>query len=146
MKSFLPIVLVILLLTGAITYALSKRIVPQADINRFGVPANEFTAPSPTLAPRVTVTPLLPSDTVTPSLPLPTPVLVAEDINTDTNSVTGRRVTLSPSSICTPVYGQANTCTEHLVVDTGAQDAIFYNFAALSYLAGLAAFIKSKYA
>lgn len=47
---------------------------------------------------------------------------------------------------CTPVYGMANTCIEHQVVDTGAEDAILYTMAGGSYLAGLAAFIKAKLA
>ena len=45
---------------------------------------------------------------------------------------------------CTPVYGMANTCIEHQVVDTGVENSIFYTLSAGSYLAGLAAFIKAK--
>ena len=45
---------------------------------------------------------------------------------------------------CTPVYGMADTCTEHIVVDTGAESAVAYSLSAFSYLAGLIAFVKSK--
>lgn len=45
---------------------------------------------------------------------------------------------------CTPVYGMANTCIEHQVVNTGAEDNFLYTLSASSYLAGLAAFIKAK--
>ena len=46
--------------------------------------------------------------------------------------------------VCTPVYGMANTCAEHAVVDTALDTSIFYNLASMSYVLGLAAFIKSK--
>jgi len=38
----------------------------------------------------------------------------------------------------------ANTCAEHAVVDTALDTSIFYNLASMSYVLGLAAFIKSK--
>ncbi len=50
----------------------------------------------------------------------------------------------SASSICTPVYGQANGCAEHVVVDTGLETGAFTNLAVLSYVGGLAALIKAK--
>lgn len=46
--------------------------------------------------------------------------------------------------VCTPVYGMANTCAEHSVVDTALDTSIFYNLAGMSYIFGLAAFVKSK--
>lgn len=46
--------------------------------------------------------------------------------------------------ICTPVYGMANTCAEHAVVDTGLDTGSLLNASALSYILGLAAFIKAK--
>jgi co-chaperonin GroES (HSP10) len=52
--------------------------------------------------------------------------------------------TTTTTVICTPVYGMANSCTEHVVVDTGAADSIFFNFAGLAYVAGLTSFIKAK--
>ena len=50
----------------------------------------------------------------------------------------------SAGSICTPVYGMANSCGEHLVVDTGLETSTFINAGVLSYILGLAAFVKSK--
>lgn len=46
--------------------------------------------------------------------------------------------------VCTPVYGMANTCAEHAVVDTGLDSGTLLNASALSYVLGLAAFIKAK--
>ncbi|KKU46105.1 MAG: hypothetical protein UX62_C0019G0003 [Microgenomates group bacterium GW2011_GWA2_46_7] len=143
MKSLLPVILVLLLLTGAITYSLSKRVIPKAEENRFGIPANEIVTPTPLASPEPVLT-ALPSAGQKGGIEAE--IVTVPATKTDTKSVTVRRVTVSPSSVCTPVYGQANTCTEHIVVDTGAQDSIFFNFAGLTYLAGLAAFIKSKYA
>jgi hypothetical protein len=40
----------------------------------------------------------------------------------------------------------ANTCTEHVVVDTAGEAGAAYGFAGLSYLLGLVAFIKGKQA
>lgn len=52
--------------------------------------------------------------------------------------------TITKSVVCTPVYGAANTCVEHEVVDTAGEDVVFLNLAGLSYIAGLGAFIKAK--
>ena len=46
--------------------------------------------------------------------------------------------------VCTPVYGMANTCAEHAVVDTGLDTSSLLNASAISYILGLAAFIKAK--
>lgn len=46
--------------------------------------------------------------------------------------------------VCTPVYGMANSCAEHTIVDTGLDSSLFLNFAGLSYLGGLGAFLKAK--
>ncbi|MBU1199968.1 hypothetical protein KJ953_00360 [Patescibacteria group bacterium] len=51
---------------------------------------------------------------------------------------------LGVATICTPVYGMADTCTEHIVVDTGAESAVAYSLSGITYLAGLLAFVKSK--
>lgn len=169
MKSLLPVIIVVLLLTGAITYALSKRAIPKREENRFGISANKlesgstdatkatsknsiitFATPTPT----VVVTP-----TPTPTLKItPTPTKFTDPVLTDlpvttekggeviTKTTSNKKVVtkITKTVVCTPVYGQANTCTEHVVVDTGASDAIFFNFAGLSYLAGLASFIFAK--
>ena len=47
-------------------------------------------------------------------------------------------------TVCTPVYGMANSCAEHAVVDTGLETGALLNASALSYILGLAAFIKAK--
>ena len=161
MKSLLPIILIILVLTGAITYSLSKRSIVKREENRFGIPANELEGSiiTPPTTPKLTplATPK-PSVTSTPALtPTPTKSLegVISTLPTVTEGNSGTKGGLKTDSsntvtkitktiVCTPVYGQANTCTEHVVVDTGAADAIFFNFAGLSYFAGLAAFIKAK--
>ncbi|KKT44030.1 MAG: hypothetical protein UW64_C0020G0013 [Microgenomates group bacterium GW2011_GWC1_44_37] len=155
MKSLLPIILIILVLTGAVTYSLSKRIIPKREENRFGIAANQLGSSiiTPTASPTkqpTTKNPELPTVTPTPTKSegvistLPT---VTED-NSETKGgqkTADKTVTkITKTIVCTPVYGQANTCTEHIVVDTGAADAIFFNFAGLSYLAGLAAFVKAK--
>ncbi len=46
--------------------------------------------------------------------------------------------------VCTPVYGMANSCAEHTVVDTGLDTSTFTGASAISYILGLAAFIKAK--
>lgn len=47
-------------------------------------------------------------------------------------------------TVCTPVYGMANSCAEHVVVDTGLDTGSLLNASALTYVLGLAAFIKAK--
>jgi len=46
--------------------------------------------------------------------------------------------------VCTPIYGMANICEEHITVDTGLENSLFYSFSALSYITGLGLFIKAK--
>ena len=148
MKSILPIIFIILALTGAITYSLAKRAIPVKPIDNKGIPANELEGgsitPTPSLAKKVTsfsdikVTP-----SVTPTIIMPE---VTEEVitatKTATKAVTGTKTT--KQVICTPVYGSADTCTEHIVVDTGADSVLFFNLAGLAYLGGLASFIKAK--
>lgn len=150
MKSLLSIILIILVLTGAITYSLSKRTIAKLGENRFGIQVNELESGS-------VITPTA-SPTKQPVTPTPTPTKAVEGIISALPTVTensaetkgGQKIAsgtvtkITKTIVCTPVYGQANTCTEHIVVDTGAADAIFFNFAGLSYIAGLASFIKAK--
>jgi hypothetical protein len=154
MKSLLPIILVLLLLTGAITYSLSKRVIPKAEENRFGIPANEIITPTPVILSETGRS--LPagrqgSPSITPAIA--EPVLTTLPSAGQKGGIEAEIVTVPATKtvtrttktiVCTPVYGQANTCTEHIVVDTGAQDSIFFNFAGLSYLAGLASFVFAK--
>lgn len=131
MKSIFPLILIVLLLTGAISYALSKRAIPKEAETRFGIAANVIPTPTPT--PKVTPTPTIVE-----------PILAILPTTTEKGGVVTQTTKTTKTVVCTPVYGQANTCTEHIVVDTGAQDAIFFNFAGLSYLAGLASFVFAK--
>jgi hypothetical protein len=66
-----------------------------------------------------------------------------EDIDTSTKIEPAYTIT-STTRTCTPVYGMADSCEEHTVVDTGAESAVAYSLSAFSYLAGLVAFVKSK--
>lgn len=150
MKSLLPLVLVILALTGAIAYSLAKRatqLAPQAD--RFGIAANQLestttsgfklvgtdTATKTTPIPTVSTAP-----TTTPKIDLPD----TTEATTTAKNTPIKKTNSTTSTVCTPVYGMANTCTEHIVVDTGAADSILFNLSGLSYLAGLVSFIKAK--
>lgn len=85
----------------------------------------------------------------------PTPVSISQTNESNESNLTNKSKTQTPKTIasaqstrtetvCTPVYGMANTCAEHTVVDTALDTTIFYNLAGLSYFAGLAAFIKAK--
>ena len=176
MKSILPIILVILLLTGAITYVLSKSTLPKEVDKQEAVSPNElevdsFMTPTPTATPTIkalaTPTPTA-SPTAAPKVAetkstVPTVTLkdeqaqpeepttkgglkdedvkiIAKSKDLPLRSSTERRV------VCTPVYGAANTCVEHEVVDTAGGDILFLNLAGLSYIAGLGAFVKSKFA
>ena len=165
MKSLLPIIIVVLTLTGAITYSLARKSVQvKKNANLFGIGANLLednsaprfridtdTSPTPT---SVVVTP-----TVQPlATPTPTPILtptpsIKEDLPETTETTKGgekvaaaqTKITKTTSTtVCTPVYGMANTCVEHVVVDTGAADAVLFNLAGISYLGGLVAFVKAK--
>lgn len=161
MKSIFPLILVVLLLIGAITYSLSKRIVPKEAETRFGIAANELKDNSidnvADTAGKTAFNPVTPTPSATPVItPVVTPApLVVEAKITDLPSV-GQKggveaeivvpkiIKTTKTVVCTPVYGQANTCTEHLVVDTGAQDSLFFNMAGFAYLAGLASFVFAK--
>ena len=71
----------------------------------------------------------------------PTPSVVAK--KSDKNAKTGV-TTITKNTVCSPVYGMANSCAEHVVVDTGADMGTMFNLASISYLGGLLAFIKAK--
>jgi hypothetical protein len=160
MKSLLPIILLVLALTGAITYSLAKKATQvKKDVNRFGISANQLetnTVPkfkfntdnAPTPSAPVVIPTVKPIATPTAS-PSAMPQITTTETGTDTKG--GQVVAGSDSkpstvktTVCTPVYGMANTCTEHVVVDTGAADSIFFNLAGLSYVGGLVALVKAK--
>jgi hypothetical protein len=96
-----------------------------------------------TPTPTVKVTPT-PSPTPTPEVKTDIPTTTEKGGEVVKTAGAQKVVKTTKTIVCTPVYGQANTCTEHIVVDTGAADSIFFNFAGLTYLAGLASFIKAK--
>lgn len=143
MKSILPIIFIVLVLTGAIVYSLAKRTLPTKPIDNLGIPANELEGkdgitPTPTI--KIT------NPSITPTISLPS---TTENTNTtkDGQAVTTGKTTVTKvtkTTVCTPVYGSADTCTEHVVVDTGAESAMFFNFAGLAYLGGLLSFVKAK--
>ena len=163
MKSLLPIIFIVLALTGAITYSLAKKATQvKTNINRFGISANKLTdsttpkfridvdsTPAPT---GTIITPTVkaiatPTTTPTPSIsltPTATPTVTNTTKGGEAVASAQKKITSVKTTVCTPVYGMANTCTEHVVVDTGAQDSVFFNLAGLSYLGGLVAFIKAK--
>lgn len=154
MKSILPIILIVLALTGAITYSLAKRAIPAKPVDNIGIPANELEGnstitPTPTGTNKVTFGNLTvsPTPTVTSKV-TPTVVPVVTENTTkggqSSTANTGTKTTTTKTTVCTPVYGSAETCTEHIVVDTGAESAMFFNFAGLAYLGGLASFVKAK--
>jgi len=138
MKSILPIILIVLVLTGAITYSLSKRALPAKQSENESVSANKLKGNS-----NLTPTPTI---KITPTLSMPS---TTENTNLTKGgqAVTAQKTTVTKvtkTTVCTPVYGSADTCTEHIVVDTGAESAMFFNFAGLAYLGGLVSFIKAK--
>jgi len=143
MKSLLSLILVILVLAGAITYSLSKRTITKLEETRFGITANTLSGSVVTPTPFALTTPT-PKPAETKISPLPTVTETGTETKGGQKIASDKITKITKTIVCTPVYGQANTCTEHIVVDTGAADAIFFNFAGLSYLAGLAAFVKAK--
>lgn len=154
MKSILPVIFVILLLTGAIVFSLTKSTITKIIPKQFGIPATELQIVSPTPTPTATptVTPVTDKPTNrNTDKPIVVPTLTVKAKN-EPKIVSGtkggqstKKTVTTTTTICTPVYGMANTCTEHIVVDTAGESDIFFSFAGLSYLAGLAAFVKSKY-
>jgi hypothetical protein len=149
MKQILPIIFIVLALTGAITYTLSRRAVPKKPTESIGISANQLESdrtvtPSPTETKKVSFGSLVVT-TPTPSVtPTAIPTVTEKSATKSANTVAKTTVTTTKTTICTPVYGSADTCTEHVVVDTGAETAMFFNFAGIAYLAGLLAFVKAK--
>lgn len=151
MKSILPIIFIILALTGAIVFSISKRIVPSKPVDNIGIPANELEGKSTvTISPTSTQTSFgkaavspTPTVTVKPTVTVPEVTETATTKGGQTSTI-AKKTTTTKTTVCTPVYGSAETCTEHVVVDTGAESAMFFNFAGLAYLGGLASFVKAK--
>lgn len=171
MKSLLPVILVILLLTGAITFALTKSALPKQVDKQETVSPNEleavtFLTPTATVTPTAIVPKASPTPTTTatkvetskavnPTVTIVPTITVKKSLNETKGGVveadkeeeiisTPRTKTITKTTVCTPVYGSANTCTEHVTVDTGIEQSIFFNLAGVAYLSGLISFIKAK--
>lgn len=162
---FLPIVLVIVLVVGALAF-LQQRETLKKRMDDLLAKANKvatsklpsptpfvtktensgFTIPSvtPTTTPKAEVSPLAtPSASATPSATPTASENKGEVIKATSKGGLATNNTKT-TIVCTPVYGMGNQCVEHVVVDTAVDTTIFYNLAALSYLGGLAAFVKAK--
>ena len=131
----LPIILTAITLATAVFFYKQRQVLRQKTQELL----SQSTKPTPTLTP--TVTP-------TPSVANPP---VAETTQVSPGTVAGipdssqvKLAQATTTTVCTPVYGMANTCAEHAVVDTALDTSIFYNLAGLSYFTGLAAFIRAK--
>lgn len=86
----------------------------------------------------------IPSVTVTPTITISvTPSVASPSVVSTKGGKTGV-TTITKNTVCSPVYGMANSCAEHVVVDTGADMGTMFNLASISYLGGLLAFIKAK--
>jgi hypothetical protein len=151
MKSILPIIFIVLVLTGAITYSLAKRAVPQKPTESIGISANQLEnestlTPSPTVTTKVTFGNIAETPAVAPAItPTAMPAISEKDaVITTKGGLVVSNTKVTNTTICTPVYGSADTCTEHVVVDTGAESAMFFNFAGLAYIGGLLSFVKAK--
>jgi hypothetical protein len=57
--------------------------------------------------------------------------------------VASRGVRADGNENCVPVYGGGTSC-QHVPVDTGFEDDIFYYFAAALYMGGLVAFLAAR--
>ncbi len=145
---FLPLILAALALGSAVFFFTQRQAVREK-INKIYTKLPE---PTPFIPVRrfqdqvaVNLTPsITPTPTPTPTTePTPIPGTVEKTIESvkKTTSVTSKTTT---TIVCTPVYGMANSCAEHTVVDTGLETGAFTNLAVLSYVGGLAAFIKAK--
>ncbi|MBI2310544.1 hypothetical protein HYU90_01800 [Candidatus Collierbacteria bacterium] len=137
----LPIILTAITLATAVFFYKQRQVLRQK--------TQELLSQStkPTLTP--TLTPTI-SPTVIPTTSTPLSVNSVEESDTEqnkTNFQTPKTIASAKTTtvtVCTPVYGMANTCAEHAVVDTALDTSIFYNLAGLSYFTGLAAFIRAK--
>ena len=149
MKSILPIIFIILALVGGITYSLFKRSIPVKPIDNVGISANQLennVDSTASTGKKISFGSL--SATPTPTIaPAILPVVTEKAATKAAQTVASTKTTVTnvtKTTVCTPVYGSADTCTEHVVVDTGAENAVFYNFAGLAYIGGLLSFAKAK--
>lgn len=150
---FLPLILVILTL-GSAAFFFTQRNSVKEKINKVYTKLPEPTVFVPVKRNQNEIgSDSIPSitPTVTPTAtPTVTPIANTSNQPNQSNSTNSSKkvatttTRTSTTIVCTPVYGMANSCAEHTVVDTGLETSAFYNLAALSYVGGLAAFIKAK--
>ncbi|HOX96642.1 MAG TPA: hypothetical protein PLI45_04670 [Candidatus Woesebacteria bacterium] len=145
MKSILPIIFIILVLVGGITYSLIKRSVPVKPVDNMGIAANQLEGNTDSIVsptPKSTFGSI--NTTAVISNPTTLPVVTEKAATKSIQNSVAVQTSVTKTTICTPVYGSADTCTEHVVVDTGAENAIFFNLAGLAYIGGLLSFAKAK--
>ena len=155
MLKFLPLLLAVLALISGIFYfqrreALKKKMDELLQKSKISMNSK---LPEPTTYFKVKDSTDLDNDypTVTPTA-TPTPTPETENMLTpmptttekETKKTVSSKTTTRTELVCTPVYGMANSCAEHTVVDTGLDSGTFINLAGLSYLGGLFAFVKAK--
>ena len=157
-KASLLVVIGLVLLTGGLTYAVFNHLNQLGSDGpklKFGIKPADLPNAEITPTPKKTSTDNLwrlglDNSSVT-TTPTPTPSVAAEnstlanenETNTDT-TLASRKTASTTSRVCTPVYGMADTCVEHITVDTGAETEAFFSLSALSYLGGLISFVKAK--
>jgi hypothetical protein len=142
MKQYLPIVLVLLFLTLGVVLAVVSRNTDVREVLRFGISPNQLETPkidsngqfsSDTNTIQITTsdtdTEPTSENTDTQTL-IPDITPIASDSETPTVQTTTKITT-----DCTGGYGQP--CGEHVVVDTGLENEIFYALATLTYFGGM---------
>lgn len=150
---FLPIILVALALGAALFVAKERQGVKDkltALLNKTKQVSIKLPEPTPFIPVKQFENEAIsPTPTATPALTTPTlAVSIENQTKGGTDKTVGTKTVANTKTgtetVCTPVYGMANSCAEHTVVDTGLETEIFPGLALVSYLGGLAAFIKAK--
>lgn len=151
MLKFLPLFLAVIALVSGIFYfqrreVLQKKMDELLQKSKFSMNSK---LPKPTTY--LTVKNSNNRDVYLTTTPTPTPILTVtptpspEPLPSTTEKATASTTTKTRTeTVCTPVYGMANSCAEHVVVDTGLETGTFLNLAGISYLGGLIAFVKAK--
>lgn len=139
----LPIILAAITLATAAFFWKQREVLRQKTQDLLDRTSKQFSMKLPEPTPFIPVKQnqfATPTPTVTPTA---LPTTVEDKVAGKKTATAGTQITRTVT-VCTPVYGMANSCAEHVVVDTALDTGIFYNLAGLSYFAGLAAFIKAK--
>ncbi len=144
MFKFVPIILVVLALTGGLFFfqrreALKKQMDELLQKSKLSM-STALPEPTPSVGYKGT----------NGDIPVFTPMPTTSEAKTTAKKTVAEVTTHTESDlpagrqVCTPVYGMANSCAEHVVVDTGLDSGIFMNLAGVSYVGGLVAFVKAK--